>query len=177
MPSSRPNFMDGGAVLIRVSSRAHRRKLLSVQTLTTSLRFPHGPPIHLGYQHSEWVPLHALVLLAITTGARRGELVSLKWADVDLKAGRATIHDTKNGEQRTLPLAGKALEALRQLKLLTCRLSTDQPRLRKWPFRPRTVTPRRSATAVAGGWSKIRPCRQIWSLFLRRRNLSTQSMP
>ena len=67
--------------------------------------------------NSEWVPLHALVLLAITTGARRGELVSLKWADVDLKAGRATIHDTKNGEQRTLPLAGKALEALRQLKL------------------------------------------------------------
>ena len=65
----------------------------------------------------DWPPLHALVLLAITTGARRGELVSLKWADVDLKVGRATIHDTKNGEQRTLPLAGKALEALRQLKL------------------------------------------------------------
>ena len=36
---------------------------------------------------------------------------------MDLKAGRATLHDTKNGEQRTLPLAGKALEALRQLKL------------------------------------------------------------
>jgi integrase len=43
--------------------------------------------------------------------------VSLKWADVDLKASRASLHDTKNGEQRTLPLAGKALEALRQLKL------------------------------------------------------------
>ncbi len=66
---------------------------------------------------SEWAPVHALVLLAITTGARRGELLSLKWVDVDLKTGRATLHDTKNGEQRTLPLAGKALEALRQLKL------------------------------------------------------------
>jgi integrase len=31
---------------------------------------------------SDWHPLHTLVLLAITTGARRGELVSLKWADV-----------------------------------------------------------------------------------------------
>ena len=41
--------------------------------------------------NSEWAPLHALVLLAITTGARRGELLSLKWADVDLKAGRATF--------------------------------------------------------------------------------------
>ena len=49
--------------------------------------------------NSEWVPLHALVLLAITTGARRGELLSLKWAGVDLNAGRATLHDTKNGEQ------------------------------------------------------------------------------
>lgn len=66
---------------------------------------------------SEWAPLHALVLLAITTGARRGELTSLQWADVDLKTGRALVRETKNGEQRTLPLAGKALEALRALKL------------------------------------------------------------
>ena len=66
---------------------------------------------------SEWPPLYALILLAITTGARRGELLSLRWADMDLKVGRATLRDTKNGEQRTLPLAGKALEALRQLKL------------------------------------------------------------
>ncbi|HJS89886.1 MAG TPA: site-specific integrase [Steroidobacteraceae bacterium] len=66
---------------------------------------------------SERAPLHALVLLAITTGARRDELLSLRWVDVDLSTGRATLHDTKNGEQRTLPLAGKALEALRQLKL------------------------------------------------------------
>lgn len=40
-----------------------------------------------------------------------------EWVDADLRAGHATLHDTKNREQRTLPLAGKALEALRQLKL------------------------------------------------------------
>ena len=61
---------------------------------------------------SDWPALHALVLLAITTGARRGELVSLKWADVDLKAGRAILHDTKNGEQRTLPLAAQGASLL-----------------------------------------------------------------
>jgi integrase len=66
---------------------------------------------------SEWPALRALVLLAITTGARKGELTSLRWADVDLKAARALVRETKNGEQRTLPLAGKALEALRELKL------------------------------------------------------------
>ncbi|HJS88960.1 MAG TPA: site-specific integrase [Steroidobacteraceae bacterium] len=66
---------------------------------------------------SEWPPLQTLVLLAITTGARKGELIRLKWSDIDLKNGRALVRETKNDEQRTLPLAGKALEALRALKL------------------------------------------------------------
>ena len=66
---------------------------------------------------SVWAPLHTLVLLAITTGARKGELIRLKWADIDLKTGRALVSETKNDEPRTLPLAGKALEALRALKL------------------------------------------------------------
>jgi len=57
------------------------------------------------------------VLLAISTGARRSELINLKWVDVDLKAARATVHETKNGDPRVLPLVGKALEALRALKL------------------------------------------------------------
>jgi integrase len=66
---------------------------------------------------SQWLPLKTLVLLAISTGARRSELINLKWADVDLKASRATVHDTKNGDPRVLPLVGKALEALRDMKL------------------------------------------------------------
>lgn len=70
-----------------------------------------------GCAKSDWPALRALVLLAITTGARRGELIGLRWADVDLKKGRALVRETKNDEQRTLPLAGKALEALRELKL------------------------------------------------------------
>jgi integrase len=66
---------------------------------------------------SDWSALRSFVLLAITTGARRGELIALRWTDVDLKTGRALVRETKNGVQRTLPLAGKALEALRELKL------------------------------------------------------------
>jgi integrase len=65
---------------------------------------------------SEWSAMHALVLLAITTGARRGELVSLLWSDVDMVKGRALVRESKNGEQRTLPLAGKALDALKALE-------------------------------------------------------------
>jgi integrase len=69
---------------------------------------------------SGWPALYALVLLAITTGARRGELLGLKWADIDLKRGCALVRESKNDEQRTLPLAGKALDALRELKLREC---------------------------------------------------------
>jgi len=68
-------------------------------------------------RRSAWPGLRTLGLLAITTGARKGELTGLKWADIDLKKGRALVHETKNDEPRTLPLAGQALEALRQLKL------------------------------------------------------------
>lgn len=66
---------------------------------------------------SGWPELHALVVLAISTGARRGELITLKWDAVDLKAGTALVTETKNDEPRTLPLVGKALEALRTMKL------------------------------------------------------------
>ena len=66
---------------------------------------------------SGWAHLHTLVVLAISTGARRGELITMKWDAVDLKAGKAVVTETKNGEPRTLPLVGKALEALRVMKL------------------------------------------------------------
>lgn len=66
---------------------------------------------------SEWPELHTLVILAISTGARRGELINLRWDQVDLKACKAIVTETKNGEARTLPLVGKALEALRAMKL------------------------------------------------------------
>jgi len=68
-------------------------------------------------QQSAWPPLYALVLLAISTGARRGELINLKWTEIDLKNNRAAVLDSKNGDPRILPLVGKALDAIRELKL------------------------------------------------------------
>lgn len=43
------------------------------------------------------------------------EIMSLKWRDVDLNAGRAILQDTKNGERRYMPLAGPAPVELRKL--------------------------------------------------------------
>lgn len=41
---------------------------------------------------SQGEPLHALYLLALHTGLRRGELLALKWEDLDLDAGTLSVH-------------------------------------------------------------------------------------
>lgn len=65
-------------------------------------------------QATDTPELKTIVLLAITTGGRRGELSGLRWRDVDLKRQRVTFTDTKNGETRAAPLAGPALEAMKE---------------------------------------------------------------
>jgi integrase len=59
--------------------------------------------------------LYPLVVLALATGARLGELLSLRWPDVDLSRGVARLTRTKNGEPRSLPLARHARELLQAL--------------------------------------------------------------
>lgn len=59
--------------------------------------------------------LYPTILMAITTGARRMEILGLKWADVDLNTQRAILHDTKNGERRGLSLVEPTLSELKKL--------------------------------------------------------------
>jgi len=59
--------------------------------------------------------LYPLVVLALSTGARRGELLGLTWGDIDLKRKVAILHKTKNDERRALPLAGHALDCVNKL--------------------------------------------------------------
>lgn len=56
--------------------------------------------------------LPAIVTLALETAMRRGEILSLRWNDIDLDAGRAWIREAKNGRGRTIPLSAQAREAL-----------------------------------------------------------------
>lgn len=59
--------------------------------------------------------LYTAVVLALSTGGRRMEILGLTWKDVDFTRGIITLHETKNGERRVLPLAGHALELMQQL--------------------------------------------------------------
>jgi integrase len=58
--------------------------------------------------------LYAIVILALSTGARRGEILGLRWRDVDLARGVIVLHETKNRDRRVLPLAGPALAIMRE---------------------------------------------------------------
>ena len=63
---------------------------------------------------SSWPGLYPLVILALSTGARKGELLHLRWRDLDLAKGRALVRDTKNGEPKALPLLAPVRKTLRE---------------------------------------------------------------
>lgn len=57
-----------------------------------------------------------LVLIAYRHGLRVGELVNLRWDQVDLKAGLLHVARLKNGIASTHPIRGPELRALRELQ-------------------------------------------------------------
>jgi integrase len=59
--------------------------------------------------------LTPLVLLALNTGLRRGELWNLVWGDIDLKQKMLTVHGqgAKSGQTRHIPLNAKAIDTLK----------------------------------------------------------------
>jgi integrase len=60
--------------------------------------------------------LKPLLICAYHTGARRGELLKLKWADVDLDGGLLTFRDTKNGTDRDVPVLEPMRAPLEKLR-------------------------------------------------------------
>jgi integrase len=58
--------------------------------------------------------LKLIVLISMTTGARRGEIMNLRWRHVDLKSSRITLVDTKNGDTRSIPIVDPVTGLLSQ---------------------------------------------------------------
>nr|WP_198980094.1 site-specific integrase [Herbaspirillum sp. ASV7] len=62
--------------------------------------------------------LSSIILFAIETAMRQGEIVSLDWRHIDLDKRTAHLPDTKNGDHRTVPLSMRAIALLRRLALI-----------------------------------------------------------
>lgn len=68
--------------------------------------------------------LYPAFLVALSSGARLNEVIGLRWPDVDLVKGSALLHETKNGERRSIAIKGGPLEVLREYAKVR-RLDTD----------------------------------------------------
>jgi len=56
------------------------------------------------------------VKFAIATGMRRGEILSLKWADINWQTLTALLKMTKNGSKRIVPLTTEAIGILKDIQ-------------------------------------------------------------
>jgi len=84
-------------------------------------------------RYSHWSKLHLLVLMAITTGARKGELLSLTFSDIDFDRRTAFVKTSKNGQPRVLPLTNEVVTELCKFKdqeaelIFNSELKPDRP--------------------------------------------------
>ena len=70
--------------------------------------------------------LRELLVFAIHTGMRMGEIVSLTWAGVVLSRRNVTVFRSKNGERRTIPANHTVLGLLGEKQASRRSLTNDR---------------------------------------------------
>ena len=70
--------------------------------------------------HSANQYLHAILVLALSTGMRQSEIMTLRWGDVLIEdaheSGLILLEKTKNGERRGVPLVRNAFIAIKSIR-------------------------------------------------------------
>lgn len=59
--------------------------------------------------------LYSIIVLALATAMRQGEILNLQWEHINFRTKVAHLPDTKNGSKRDVPLSTKARDALTRL--------------------------------------------------------------
>ena len=79
--------------------------------------------------------LRPIVIIALNTGMRKSEVLSLKWDNVDLNHGFILLEVTKNGKRREIPINDTARETICGLtRRLDAHYLFDDPKTGK-PFK------------------------------------------
>ena len=60
--------------------------------------------------------LKPVLIAAVSTGMRKGEILNLKWKHVDLLGGFLRVENSKNGEARDVPIGSHLRDTLLELK-------------------------------------------------------------
>jgi len=66
--------------------------------------------------------LRPIILTALNTGMRLGEILSLKWSQVNFKAGFIQIEHSKSGKMRKIPMNDLLIQALQRVKRNDCEI-------------------------------------------------------
>jgi integrase len=98
------NPFQAGRAIISKADEEVRERVLTEDEETRLLAAGVGPRAH----------LKAIIICALDTGMRRGEIFKLKWADVHLQEGIITIRKmtTKTGQARVCGITPRLKEAL-----------------------------------------------------------------
>lgn len=119
------------AVLSSIFNHGRREWNLPVQNPVTLVRKPRTPPgrdrvlsveeearlLHHAQPEGRRNPLlWPLVVVALESAMRRGELLGLSWADVHLERAVVRLPLTKNGSSRWVPLSRRAVSALASIE-------------------------------------------------------------
>lgn len=68
-------------------------------------------------KESKWEKFYLLVLMAITCGARRGEIShKLRWSDIDWDKSQVVFRNTKNGFNKRVPLTVGVMAELKKFR-------------------------------------------------------------
>ena len=67
-------------------------------------------------QRSRTRNLSELLILALETAMRRGELLALTWDDINLERRELLVRQSKNGRSRTIPLTARAQATLSNMQ-------------------------------------------------------------
>lgn len=110
--------------------------------------------LHKAAAASENTQLASIVALLLLTGARKMELLTAKWADVDLERSLWLIPETKNGTPRYVPLSQQAVEVIEKLPCWDkCEWLIPNPKTRK-PYN--TIKRAWDTARVAAGMPDLR---------------------
>jgi integrase len=96
-------------------------------------------------KQSEWKHIYALVLMALTCGARKGELMGLRWKDIDWSNNTFFVLRTKNGDSKEMSIIPKLKDYLFKL-WDSVKLSTNDINVKDHLIFRGTVSPFRSFT-------------------------------
>jgi integrase len=94
------------AISFSVGNRNARTRWLTVDEEDMLLRRATNP---------SW--LRPLLVIALHTGMRRGEILALTWRDIDLSRRLIRVERSKNGEKRSIPISATLQTTLQGIKV------------------------------------------------------------